>query len=204
MKMIRSTHTLITIVIATMLSVLFVISYFILITPNDKQALKYDQERERDFSTIAKVVKSYREEKNNLPESLDRLKEEAERKMSEYNSGGDGLDSLTSFIAMQSFPLRDPYSNRPYTYKYENRDSEKFQLCTDFFKENKGEEDDVKRGSSSEVKHGSGDQCVDFEAKKKKTIKDYSRYSVPQTDDELDQMTDEEYQQYLEDKYRDQ
>jgi hypothetical protein len=201
MKMIRSTHTLITIIIAAILSVIFLVSYFILITPNDKQALKYDQERERDFSSIVKVIKAYREEKNNLPESLDSLKEEAERKMAEYGSGGDGFDSLSSFIALQSFPLRDPYSNRPYTYKYENRDSEKFQLCTKFFKENKGEEDDVKKGSSSEVKHGSGEQCVDFEAKKKKTHDSY-KYSVPQTDDELDEMTDEEYQQYLEDKYK--
>lgn len=198
MKMMRSTHTLITFVIAAILSTLFLVGYFILTTPNDKQALKYDQKRESDFAKLKTTIKAYRDEKDQLPESLDTLKEEVDR---QREASSSGLDALGAILSYGAIPLRDPYSNRPYTYKYENRDSEKFQLCAKFFKENKGEEGDVKKGSSSEVKHGSGDQCVDFEAKKKKSTKDYSKYTVPQTDRE---MTDDEYQQYWEDKYKDQ
>lgn len=198
MKMPRSTHTIITLIIAALLSGLFTIGYFNMINPNDKQALKYDQQREADFEKLKTGIQSYYTKKDKLPESLEALKEEVERDAEARSS--DGLDALTGLLAYQSVPQRDPYSNRPYGYKFENASSTKYQLCTNFFKENEGDEDAVDKGSSADVKHGSGDQCIDFEVKKKTTRTNRtfspSIQSVPRTNDEL---TAEEQQQLLDD-----
>lgn len=189
MKSIRSTHTIITILIAVILSALFMVSFPILITPNDKQALEYDQKRENDFKSLDILIKNYYAKKEKLPESLGALSEDTSEdklSLSTYHKpkifNVNPLDYLTMPIISIQKNLEttgkminvDPYLNRPYTYKFENSSSTKYQLCTKFFKENKGEEDDVKRGSSSEVKHGSGEQCVDFKVSKKKTSEEWS------------------------------
>lgn len=201
MKMPRSTHTIITLVIAFILSLLFVIGYLNLVNPNDKQALKYDQQRESDFKKLKAVVQSYYTKKEKLPDSLEALKEEIERD-AEFRSSSDSLDALSGLLAYQSVPQRDPYSNRPYTYKFENSSSTKYQLCTKFFKENKGDEDAVDKGGSSEIKHGSGDQCVDFEVKKKTTrMNSGSKYYTPRTDSELSEEEQQKLIDELNSKY---
>jgi len=194
MKMPRSTHTIITLIIAALLSGLFAIGYFSLVNPNDKQALKYDQQREDDFEKLQTGIQSYYTKKDKLPESLEALKEEVERDADARS--GDSLDALTGLLAYQSVPQRDPYSNRPYTYKFENASATKYQLCTNFFKENKGDDDAVDKGSSATVKHGSGDQCVDFEVKKKTIRTNNNYYSSPRSTDDL---SVEEQQQLLDD-----
>ena len=69
-------------------------------------------------------------------------------------------------------------------------------MCTNFFKENKGDDDAVDKGSSATVKHASGDQCVDFEVKKKTIRTNNNYYSSPRSSDDL---TTEEQQQLLDD-----
>ncbi|MDQ5944391.1 MAG: hypothetical protein QG658_458 [Patescibacteria group bacterium] len=197
MKMPRSTHTIITLIIAAILSGLFAIGYFNMINPNDKQALKYDQQREDDFEKLSTVIQSYYTKKDKLPDSLEALKEEVERDAEARST--DSLDALTGLLAYQSVPQRDPYSNRPYTYKFENSSSTKYQLCTNFFKENKGDDDAVDKGSSETVKHGSGDQCVDFEVKKKTTRTNNSYSPSIQNAPRYDDLTAEEQQQLLDD-----
>lgn len=193
MKLPHSTHTVITLIIALLLSVLFIFGYLSMVNPNDKQALKYDQQREEDFEKLKKSIQGYYTKKDKMPESLEALKEEVERDTEAKST--DSLDALTGLLAYKSVPSRDPYSNRPYSYKIENTTSTKYQLCTQFFKENKGDDESVDKGGSAVVKHGTGNQCIDFEVKKK-TIRTYSP-SFQTAPYSRDGLTEEDKQQLI-------
>lgn len=193
MKMVRSTHTIITLIIAGILSVLFMVGYTNLINPNEKQALKYDQQREDDFEKLKTAIQGYHTKKSKLPETLEDLQEEYERNSDDK----DSLDSLGGLLSYQSIPQRDPYSNRPYTLKVENSSSTKYQLCTKFFKENKGDDEAVDKGSSKSIKHGSGEQCIDGEVKKKASTKSFTPSMYQYNSRSNSGLSDEEEQQML-------
>lgn len=193
MKMVRSTHTIITLIIAGILSALFMVGYANLINPNEKQALKYDQQREDDFEKLKTAIQGYHTKKSKLPETLEDLQEEYERS----SENKDSLDSLSGLLSSRSIPQRDPYSNRPYTLKVENSSSTKYQLCTKFFKENKGDDEAVDKGSSKDIKHGSGEQCVDGEVKKKASTKSSTPSVYQYNSRSNSELSDEEEQQML-------
>lgn len=189
MKMPRSTHTIITLVIAGILSVLFMIGYLNLINPNDRQALKYDQQRESDFAKLKTAIQDYYTKKDQLPDTLETLKEEIDRDADSRTS--TSMKALDNLLTYRALPQRDPYSNRPYEYKVEGVSATKYQLCTGFFKENKGDDSAVDKGSSREVKHGSGNQCIDFEVKNKE-IRSFPKPNYYQRQEKEDWQTQED------------
>ncbi len=165
----KSTHTLITLIIAAVLSVLFGIGFMIMITPNEKQAKLYDEQRESDFVKISAAIQSYKDAKAELPKTLKTLSEA--KLESSSSTGVSVLDGLLSSFA--SLTVRDPQTNQYYGYTYENQQGEKYKLCANFATDtnDKGDEEtssSSRSSSKTSVKHGKGKNvCVEYTAKKK-------------------------------------
>lgn len=164
----KSTHTLITLIIAGILSVLFGIGYVNLVTPNDKQAKLYDQQRESDIVKISEAIQSYRDAKDELPKTLKTLSET--KVSSDSSTGVSALDSIIS--AFSSLTVRDPQTNTFYGYSYENQQGEKYKLCADFATDTNDKGDSDSNSSSSKtavtLKHNKGKNvCIDYTAVKK-------------------------------------
>lgn len=165
----KSTHTLITLIIASMLSVLFGIGYFNLITPNENQAKLYDKQRESDFSKISDAIQTYQSTNDELPESLKAL---SEAKKSGSSAGGSALDSI--LVSFSALGVRDPQTNARYTYSYDDQKKAKYKLCADFATDNKDDKSDGNGSkyydqTTSTVKHGKGKNvCVDFSVNQQK------------------------------------
>lgn len=98
---------IIVIVLASIIS-----SFFIIDTPADARAKKYDQQRVQDLSDLRNAINLHYQNNKELPENL----------------------SETKFDR-----FRDPGTNQPYEYKVvgENR----FELCATFFQETPTEEE---------------------------------------------------------------
>ncbi len=168
----KSTHTLVTLIIAAILSVLFGVGFMYMVTPNEKQAKLYDQQREADFVKISTAIQGYRDAKNELPKTLKTL---SEAKLdAESSTGVSALDSLLSSFA--SLTVRDPQTNKYYGYSFENQQGEKYKLCADFATDTNGKADEeISTGSSNRytkatttVKHSKGKNvCVEYTAKDK-------------------------------------
>lgn len=169
MKSFRSTHTIITLVIAGLLVGLFAVGYGNLVEPNTKQAEKYDAERRGHFADISRTIQSYYIDKNRLPDNLPELQDWYYLKK-QSDSASTDLGILGSLLDIGSgITLRDPYSNKPYEYKVQNTSGDTYQLCTTFFKDYKLDENKAKNSSSNDVvlMHDKGNYCVELKVKKK-------------------------------------
>lgn len=203
----KQTHTLITIVIAVILTVLFGFGYVIMITPNDKQAKIYDRQRESDFQRIHSGIVTYYNSNNKLPETLLTLNREKNGSTGSETDGGVLGSILSSFAGIA---IRDPQTNKEYAYKYENQSSRDYQLCAKFAKANEEVDKEVAASTSSsssryssttiqQVKHGAGDQCVKFTVPEKKK---QSNYVYPDYTDELTEQDQQRLRQELLDQLK--
>lgn len=77
-------------------------------SPFKQRLIKFDSQRVSDLQTIQSQLVYYWQQKNKLPESLDKLK-----------------DNISGFV-----PPADPDTNKPYEYK--TKDNLSFELCADF------------------------------------------------------------------------
>ncbi|MCC7543160.1 hypothetical protein IT415_00390 [bacterium] len=185
-------HTLITLIIAGLLTILFVVGYGIMVTPNDKQAKLYDQQREKDFTKLKSSIQTYYTSKRELPKTLVSLTQEDGSGGSDL-SGNAFLDGLLGSFAGLS--IRDPQTNKEYEYKYDNQSSKEYQLCAKFAKSNEEGDKKIKptptpsylrkTTQSIVVKHGAGDQCIKFTISEQKTDDDYIPFiqTAPRSDD---------------------
>ncbi len=196
----KQTHTLITIVISVILTVLFGFGYVIMITPNDKQAKIYDRQRESDFQRIHSGIVTYFNSNNKLPETLLTLNREKNGSNGSEADGGVLGSILSSFSGIA---IRDPQTNKEYAYKYDNQSSREYQLCTKFAKANEEGDKEVATSTSSsssryssttiqQVKHGAGEQCVKF------TVPEKKRTYTPDYQNS-DELTEEDQQRMLQD-----
>jgi len=169
----KQTHTLITLIIAVVLSVLFAIGYGIMVSPNEKQAKKYDEERAASFQKIETAMGSYKAKNKSLPKTLQVLVDE--KLTSGTDSTGNGL--LDSFLsAFASLSIRDPQTNKPYEYKFGDAKSDDFELCANFAYANEPVDKEITTTKAADgianiyyqpakpkvVTHGKGEQCVKF------------------------------------------
>lgn len=184
----KQKHTLITLILAAVLTVLFGIGYSILIIPNEKQAKKYDTNRERQFASISAEITKYQASKKELPKSLSTLADEVVS-----NSGSSSTESsniLDSFVSsISGSMIRDPQTNKPFGYEYDSQDSKEYKLCVQFAYSNEGDKEVSSTSSlnapSTSVSHGKGQQCVTFKIKEQTKTKS------------LNDMTNDEYLDYL-------
>ena len=98
------------IILGSIIIVVLVIAYgfYLAGSPFKQRMIRFDNQRVNDLQTIQNQIVYYWQQKNELPQSLDDLK-----------------DSISGFA-----PPLDPETNKPYTYSITGKLS--FELCADF------------------------------------------------------------------------
>lgn len=148
--------------VSVLVLVTVVSGFFLIGTPDDARAVRFDQERVNDLETIQWKLVEYYRAKRELPEDL---------------------SLVTDSIAFPELPT-DPETGEPYTYT--RTASTTFELCATFTRESDGTVGPYARPLTPGIKgadwsHGTGEECFErtIDPELYKPYDDVARQPIP-------------------------
>lgn len=145
----RSTHIILTLIMTVVLSIFVVVGYSLMVMPDEKLGKAYDAQRVDNFSDIADNIDVYYEKKKELPKNLQELLNENKKTSSSSSYDlGPAVGALNSLFS--GMTIRDPQTNRPYSFKFSSSKDKEYNLCTSFFAKSSTKDTEVTQADASE------------------------------------------------------